>query len=254
MKEDVESLENYSMLFKLPEIAEKNKIGEGMEACPELTGIIEAQEDQIQIVNVTTEEERSILTGFPPISENREIRCILSISSDWTEFKEKTGRRSIGISVIVMILVLLSEGLRLFYILRTAVKPFKKEMKVMNDYIGNKDSEAVVREMSKVTQLNEFGLHAEHIAMLVWEIDLKEGGILFVYTDGVPEATRKDRKMYDTAQLLDRLNRQADLTPEKLVEGVRQDVANFVDDAEPFDDLTILCLRYSRGKGKTTEE
>ena len=79
-----------------------------------------------------------------------------------------------------------------------------------------------------------------------YEIDLGSGGTVFVYTDGVPEATAADEEQYGTGRLLDILNKNADASPEALAGAVKQDVDRFVGEAEQFDDLTILCVRYHK--------
>ena len=67
---------------------------------------------------------------------------------------------------------------------------------------------------------------------------------IFLYTDGVPEATDKANRLYGTDRLLDALNRTKDATPQELLDAVTADVDRFVGEAEQFDDLTMLCLRY----------
>ncbi|MCR5451434.1 MAG: PP2C family protein-serine/threonine phosphatase, partial [Lachnospiraceae bacterium] len=80
-----------------------------------------------------------------------------------------------------------------------------------------------------------------------YEIQLNPGDRLFVYTDGVPEATNGSGEMYGTDRALEVLQRDKDASCEKLLEDVWQDVGVFVGDAEQFDDLTMLALEY---KGK----
>ena len=80
-----------------------------------------------------------------------------------------------------------------------------------------------------------------------YEIQLNPGDKLFVYTDGVPEATDGEKNMFGTERMLAALNRAKDGTPEETLKSVRQAVDGFVKDAEQFDDLTMLCMEY---KGK----
>ena len=79
---------------------------------------------------------------------------------------------------------------------------------------------------------------------------LKPGAKLFLYTDGVPEATDAYHVMFGTERMLEALNSLPAGSPEQLLRRVQQAVDRFVGDAEPFDDLTMLCLEY---KGKTGE-
>ena len=75
-----------------------------------------------------------------------------------------------------------------------------------------------------------------------YELELKKGATLFVYTDGVPEATDKDEELYGTDRMLEALNKEPDAAPEKLLENVHIAVNEFVGDAPQFDDLTMLAL------------
>ncbi|MBR6187160.1 MAG: SpoIIE family protein phosphatase [Clostridia bacterium] len=77
-----------------------------------------------------------------------------------------------------------------------------------------------------------------------YEIRLKHGDILFVYTDGVPEANGASHQRYGAQRLLDALNASAKAEPEALLSAVQKSVAAFTGDAEQFDDLTMLCIRY----------
>ena len=75
-------------------------------------------------------------------------------------------------------------------------------------------------------------------------IDLDPGSGLFIYTDGVPEASDRNNDMFGMERLAEALNREPDASPRKLLENVREAVDGFVNGAEQFDDLTMLCLEY----------
>ncbi|MDO5133205.1 MAG: PP2C family protein-serine/threonine phosphatase, partial [Eubacteriales bacterium] len=77
-----------------------------------------------------------------------------------------------------------------------------------------------------------------------YEIALNPGDKLFVYTDGVPEATDKDNNMFGTERMLAALNSSADAPPERILQQMRAAVNDFAGDAEQFDDMTMLCLEY----------
>ena len=77
-----------------------------------------------------------------------------------------------------------------------------------------------------------------------YTLDLKPGYRLFVYTDGVPEATDQDGQLFGTDRMLEALNRKPDASPQELLQEVRNAVDAFVRDAEQFDDLTMLCIEY----------
>ena len=83
-----------------------------------------------------------------------------------------------------------------------------------------------------------------------FELQLGKGDKLFLYTDGVPEATDANNQLFAMGRTLDALNECREETPEKILEGVKARVDAFVGEAPQFDDLTMLCLHY---KGKETE-
>ena len=77
------------------------------------------------------------------------------------------------------------------------------------------------------------------------ELQLYKGDKLFLYTDGVPEATDKDNNMFGMDRMIDALNIQPDACPEQILRNIRTSVDGFVKEAERFDDLTMLCIQYN---------
>ena len=84
-----------------------------------------------------------------------------------------------------------------------------------------------------------------------YELQLNPGDKLFLYTDGVPEATNAQNELFGTERMIEALNEAKDQGPQDLLRSVRQSVDAFVKDAEQFDDLTMLCMEYKGPKGKT---
>ena len=83
-----------------------------------------------------------------------------------------------------------------------------------------------------------------------YEIQLDPGAKVFVYTDGVPEATNADKELFGTDRMIEALNEKPDIEPQEVLKNVRAHVDDFVKDAEQFDDLTMLCLEYKGVDGK----
>ena len=79
--------------------------------------------------------------------------------------------------------------------------------------------------------------------------ELQPGDSLFVYTDGVPEATTTDEVLFGTDRMLDALNMEAGAGPQETLENVMDGIRAFVGDAEQFDDITMLCLKYEGPQG-----
>ncbi len=77
-----------------------------------------------------------------------------------------------------------------------------------------------------------------------YELKLAPGDAIFEYTDGVPEANNGAKEMYGMERLEATLNGVGNKSPEDILKEVRESVNEFVDGAEQFDDLTMLCLEY----------
>ena len=77
-----------------------------------------------------------------------------------------------------------------------------------------------------------------------YALQMEPGDKIFVYTDGVPEATAGSGEMFGAERMTAALNTCADGRPEEILRRVRSAVDDFVGDAEQFDDLTMMCLEY----------
>ncbi|MCF0229887.1 MAG: PP2C family protein-serine/threonine phosphatase [Parasporobacterium sp.] len=81
-----------------------------------------------------------------------------------------------------------------------------------------------------------------------YEIQFNPGDTLFVYTDGVPEATNSSDELFGTDRMVAALNKSgADC--KSILECIKVDVDAFVGEAPQFDDLTMLAMNY-RGVAK----
>ena len=76
-----------------------------------------------------------------------------------------------------------------------------------------------------------------------YELTLEKGDVLFLYTDGVAEATNAKNELFGTDRLLTALNNSKTTDPKVLLENVKSAVDEFVGEAEQFDDLTMLSLK-----------
>ena len=77
------------------------------------------------------------------------------------------------------------------------------------------------------------------------ELQLMPGDMLYLYTDGVTEATDAANQLYGEDRLFDLLNKHGELQPQPLCENIITDVDKFTGEAPQFDDITMLCLKYS---------
>ena len=75
-------------------------------------------------------------------------------------------------------------------------------------------------------------------------IMLDQGDKIFLYTDGVTEATNASNKLYGMDRLSLILNKVKGGTPNDILPAVKADIDTFVGEAPQFDDITMLCLEY----------
>ena len=76
------------------------------------------------------------------------------------------------------------------------------------------------------------------------EFLLNPGDSLFVYTDGVPEATNTNGELFGTERMVQALNEKEDAAPDELLPHVKKRVDEFVGDAPQFDDITMLGIKW----------
>ena len=77
-----------------------------------------------------------------------------------------------------------------------------------------------------------------------YEIQLEKGDALFLYTDGVAEASNAAEEFYGTDRMLEALNMEPCCEVEKRLANVKGHMDAFVKDAEQFDDITMMTLEY----------
>ena len=78
-----------------------------------------------------------------------------------------------------------------------------------------------------------------------YTLQLEPGTRIFVYTDGVAEATDSKDTLFGTERMLTALRSKENGTPEEILHAITEAVQAFVGSAPQFDDLTMLCLEYN---------
>lgn len=103
---------------------------------------------------------------------------------------------------------------------------------------GDGDWELVVYKHSPAVATMEGMMFKEH------EFEIHEGDCLFVYTDGVTEATNAQNELFGEERLLNALNRDKTKDPSVYLKNVRADIDAFVAEAPQFDDITMLGVHW----------
>ena len=76
-----------------------------------------------------------------------------------------------------------------------------------------------------------------------YEIQLQKGSKIFLYTDGVPEATSSEGQ-FTRERMVKTLNKYRDMSPQDIIQNMKDDIDLFVGQADQFDDITMLCAEY----------
>ena len=89
----------------------------------------------------------------------------------------------------------------------------------------------------------------EGIRYRAGEITLNPGDRIFLYTDGVPEATNTENKLYGEDRLLAFMNQNSNVKATELLSALKANIDEFVGEAPQFDDITMLMLDYKPKEG-----
>lgn len=74
---------------------------------------------------------------------------------------------------------------------------------------------------------------------------LQPGDMIFIYTDGVTEAANNKNELFGEARMLEALNLPYEGDVSALEKNIKDSIDSFVDGAQQFDDITMLCMKYN---------
>jgi len=89
----------------------------------------------------------------------------------------------------------------------------------------------------------------EGISYKMNEMELHSGDRIFLYTDGVTEATDTAQRLYGEERLAEYLNAHKNMDASELLIGLKSNIDQFVGEAPQFDDITMLMFDYKHKKG-----
>ena len=76
-------------------------------------------------------------------------------------------------------------------------------------------------------------------------LTLQPGDMIFIYTDGVTEAANNKNELFGEARMLEALNLPYEGDVSALEKNIKDSIDSFVDGAQQFDDITMLCMKYN---------
>lgn len=75
-------------------------------------------------------------------------------------------------------------------------------------------------------------------------IQLQKGDSIYLYTDGVTDTINVKEEMYGEDNLEKVLNANREEAPEIILNVIKKELEEFAGEAEQFDDVTMLCMKY----------
>ena len=84
----------------------------------------------------------------------------------------------------------------------------------------------------------------EGLSYKTQELQLQPGDTVYLYTDGVTEATNAAGELYGEERLLNAVNSRSFESMEALCTFLKAEVDAFVGEADQFDDITMVAFRY----------
>ena len=77
------------------------------------------------------------------------------------------------------------------------------------------------------------------------ELQFEPGDKLYLYTDGVTEAKSSGGELFGEDRLLECIGNLKEQSPEETVKSVKNAVDDFVQNNDQFDDITMLCFKFT---------
>ena len=76
-------------------------------------------------------------------------------------------------------------------------------------------------------------------------LTLEKGDVVFLYTDGITEANAENEELFGEERLIECFQGLAGAPADRITQRVREAVDGFVKENDQFDDMTMLCFRYT---------
>jgi len=92
----------------------------------------------------------------------------------------------------------------------------------------------------------------ENLELEEFEVTVKTGDRMLIFSDGVPDAANMDGVQYGYERLKRFLNRQQGVAIQQMIDLLAADIAAWTGNAPPFDDLTLLAVEVLDGHGEVS--
>ena len=136
-----------------------------------LSGKNNSQSETIYETYHDSETGKEYYIGYIPIRDDGNTVGYLCIKYDWSDFSKELINHMNKSMITGLIVLIIINGLLILFLYRKAINPVQKVKSGVEEYMKDKNSEAVAEKMSKITVRNEIGVLADSFADMTKEID-----------------------------------------------------------------------------------
>lgn len=115
------------------------------------------------------------------------------------------------------------------------------------DYANGGQPYPILKRGTEIIEIEESDLPLGGMKSVQYEsvaFDVVEGDVLIFHSDGLIEALNPDEEMYGTERLIALVSQiPNESTAEEVIQHIFEDVSSFVEDAEQYDDLTLVVIK-----------
>ncbi len=115
------------------------------------------------------------------------------------------------------------------------------------DYANGGQPYPILKKGTEILEIEDSDLPLGSMKSVEYEstaFDLEEGDILIFHSDGLIEALNADEEMYGDERLKEVVSQMPnDYTAEEVIQYLVEDVNRFVEEAEQYDDLTLVVIK-----------
>ena len=115
------------------------------------------------------------------------------------------------------------------------------------DYANGGQPYPILKRGTEIIEIENSDLPLGSMKSVRYEsttFDLAEGDMLIFHSDGLIEALNSNQEMYGTERLIELASQiPSECTAEEVVQHIVGDVNGFVEDAEQYDDLTLVVIK-----------
>ncbi len=115
--------------------------------------------------------DKDYYLGYTPVVKDGKVVCYACVKYDWSDFRSDIINEVRNSNINGFVVLVLLYGLLILLMYLKAIRPLLKVKTGVQEYMNDKDSEAVIKKMDEITVRNEVGVLADSFSALADEIN-----------------------------------------------------------------------------------